>query len=71
MPRQLELLEKPARKKPRVLMHVCDAGHCEDGVNVQMECRTCGYQSGWMTCDTVSEAKRGLPCPKCNPESRP
>jgi DNA-directed RNA polymerase subunit RPC12/RpoP len=62
--RQLELLQKPPRRSPRVLMHVCDAG---DDV-VQFRCSTCGCRSKWLTGMSVTEAKRGLPCPKCNGE---
>lgn len=47
-------------------MHVCDAGHGEEGKPLcQMECRKCGYVSDWFIFDTVTEAKRGLPCPRC------
>lgn len=57
---------KPPRKKPRKLMHVSDAG---DGV--LMECAHCGYNSGWFHTDkTVTELKRGLPCPECNKEQK-
>lgn len=65
--RQGELLEKPPRRMRGQLMHVCDAGDA-DGIIVQMRCRKCGYQSEWMHIDTVTEAKRGLPCPKCKEE---
>ncbi|MGY3588042.1 hypothetical protein [Bradyrhizobium sp. USDA 4350] len=65
--RQGELLPKPPRRSRGVLMHVCDAGGGE-GRNVlcQMQCRKCGHRSGWLIFDTVTEAKRGIPCPKCN-----
>lgn len=68
--RQGELLEKPKRRMRGQLMQVCDAGDGGEGrsVNVQMRCEQCDYQSGWLHFDTVTEAKRGLPCPKCNAE---
>lgn len=64
--RQGELLPKPARRMRGQLMRVCDAGGGEGpGCIVQMRCKRCGHQSEWLTFDTVTEAKRGLPCPKC------
>lgn len=66
MSRQLDLIGKPKRKSPRVLMRVCDAGCGDSRPIVQFRCAKCDYQSGWFTFDTVAEAKRGLPCPKCN-----
>lgn len=64
--RQGELLERPKRKVRGQLMHVCDVDAQSSGVIVQMQCPKCEYQSGWITFDTVTEAKRGLPCPECN-----
>lgn len=64
--RQGELLGKPPRRMRGQLMHVCDAGPGEGPrCVVQMRCRRCGYVSDWLQFDTVTEAKRGLPCPKC------
>ena len=57
---------KVTRRRPRVLMHVYDAGDCSEGHIVQFRCATCGYDSGWLHTRTVTEAKRGLPCPMCN-----
>jgi hypothetical protein len=65
MARQGELLEKPKRRTRGQLMHVCDAGCGEEKPIVQMRCAKCGYESGWYEFDTVTEAKRGLPCPQC------
>ncbi len=54
------------RRKPRVLMHVVDAGQ-EGGRPVcQMRCARCGLESDWLLFDTVTEAKRGIPCDNCN-----
>jgi hypothetical protein len=64
--RQGELLPKPPRRMRGPLMHVYDAGSGEGpGCMVQMRCRRCGHQSGWLVFDTVTEAKRGQPCPNC------
>ena len=61
---------KPPRQTPKKLMHVSDAGGCceEDGggAMVRMQCKRCGYESGWLFLGTVTEAKRGKPCPVCN-----
>lgn len=58
------------RAKPRVLMHVVDAGDCggcgEHESDVRMKCRKCGRETDW-TRMLVSVAKRGVPCPCCNP----
>lgn len=69
--RQGELLTKPPRRMRGQLMHVCDAGGCDSGgLLVQMRCAKCDYQSGWLQFHTVTEAKRGLPCPKCAPQEQ-
>ena len=53
------LPKKPRRK----LMHVSDAG---DGL-IQFRCHRCGHDTGWIEdTKTVTENKRGIPCPKCN-----
>jgi hypothetical protein len=74
MPRQLELLEKPPRKQPRKLMHVIDAGDSgcvmepKTAFIAKFKC-ACGYESGWLQVNTTTEARRGLPCPACNPDT--
>lgn len=70
MNRTLFDLEKPPRRKPRVLMRVFDVsdGDVVDGRRVdtvRLECGRCGHQTPWIEV-RVSEARRGLPCPKCN-----
>lgn len=61
---------KPPRAKPQKLMHVCDAaGCCEEdgsGAMVRMECPRCHHETEWLAFRTVTEAKRGIPCPRCN-----
>ncbi|GAB6043319.1 hypothetical protein [Endothiovibrio diazotrophicus] len=59
---------RPPRKKPRVMAHVSVAA-----IDViEFECLQCGWSSGWLEFDmTITEAKRGIPCPNCNPQSTP
>lgn len=60
------------RKKHEWLMHVtgCGNGNCgplEDGEQfVSMMCGRCGNESGWIVLPSMTVAKRGIPCPKCN-----
>ena len=68
---------KPARVKPRVLMHVTDATDVQCGAAedmgkpmCRMHCSRCQAETDWLIFDTVTEAKRGIPCEHCNkPES--
>lgn len=55
--------QKPKSPKPRVMAHVDDAGiGCFD-----FKCQKCGWESGWLFSDmSISQAKRGIPCEKCN-----
>lgn len=54
------------RSAPVKRMHVADAGQ---GM-IEFECPHCGYNSGWITDEwTITENRRGNPCPRCNPES--
>lgn len=51
-------------RKPRLKrMRVADAGQgC-----IQFVCPHCSYDTGWIKDErTVSENKRGIPCPQCN-----
>jgi len=55
--------QKPPRKKPRVMAHVTDAG--VDAI--LFECKKCGWNSSWLINDiSISDAKRGIPCERCN-----
>lgn len=63
----------PPRARPRVLMHVCDAGVTDCGraedlgkPRCRMSCSRCGAESVWLVFDTITEAKRGVACPRCN-----
>ena len=62
--------ELPPRKPARVMMHVVDAGYSgcddDDGGIAVFQCRKCDHKTDWTKFRTVTEAKRGLPCPKCN-----
>ncbi len=56
---------------PRIKrMHVYDAGggDCTYPAFIAVfMCHRCGYQSDWLEIANVKEARRGLPCPQCNP----
>jgi DNA-directed RNA polymerase subunit RPC12/RpoP len=66
--KQLSLLGKAPRSRPRrKLMHVVDAGHGELDLRVRFGCARCGIKTLWTTVENITEAKRGLPCPKCSP----
>ena len=71
---QPRLFDVPKVSRPRrVLMHVIDAGpddQFDDGPgvtdNVRFGCKRCGHETDWER-RLRSEAKRGEPCPVCNP----
>lgn len=73
MAADLFLQTKPPRKKPRVLMHVIDAGdgaefgtpHC-----ARFKCKTCKRETDWSGYGTITEIKRGIPCDNCNSDGR-
>lgn len=55
------------RVKRRVLMHVSDAGNAPSGAMiVHFRCPRCRHDAGWHVVASVTEGKRGLPCPHCN-----
>lgn len=59
-----ELPRRPYLKR----MRVADAG---DGC-IQFVCPHCSYDTGWIVDEkTVTENRRGLPCPKCNDSQNP
>jgi len=70
---ELFVLPKMPRKKREWLMHVYDAGDGTDGYEMAccFECDQCGHKEEWVNVRTVTEAKRGIPCPKCNEGSKP
>lgn len=56
------------RSAPVKRMRVIDAGHMTGGVRgIRFECPHCDHDTGWIEDEwTISENKRGLPCPRCN-----
>ncbi|WJS87281.1 hypothetical protein [Paracoccus sp. TOH] len=59
------------RRAPLKRMRVEDAGVFPDGKPcIQFVCPHCGYDTDWIYDTwTISENRRGLPCPRCNPDS--
>lgn len=54
------------RRAPRVMMHVSDAGNgCESAI-ARFRCARCGHETDWLEVQTITEGRRGLPCPECN-----
>lgn len=61
--------ERKPRAKPLKRMRVADAGEGGGFDVIQFECGRCGHNTGWIYDTlTMTENKRGLPCPKCNPQ---
>jgi DNA-directed RNA polymerase subunit RPC12/RpoP len=55
-------------------MHMVDAGPNQDVGPTHVakyRCARCGTESEWQTANTISEIRRGIPCPKCNPPNAP
>lgn len=61
------------RHKPLKRMHVADAGHLPGGApGIRFKCSCCQHDTGWIADEwTVTENRRGHPCPRCNPASNP
>ncbi|MBB5737169.1 hypothetical protein LL962_16620 [Xanthomonas sp. NCPPB 1067] len=57
---------KPARAKPRVMMHGDDFGYDGHITLAHMVCPKCGHCGDWMSFENDTEARRGHPCPICN-----
>lgn len=61
-----------SRARPRIIMRVVDAGDSGCSVSdggshiVVFQCGKCGHRTDWTLVKTVTEGKRGKPCPKCN-----
>lgn len=56
----------PRTRPRRIMMHVADAGDHGSKV-IQFRCSQCGHDTGWIMDErTVTENRRGMPCPKCN-----
>lgn len=60
----------PRSRPRRVLGHVIDAGNSDHGERTwaKLRCRK-GHEWETHTDKTVTELKRGLPCPTCSPEA--
>jgi len=55
------------RRKPRIMMHVTEAGQSNSGKVIQFECSKCLYNTGWLDDNhSLSTNKSGMPCPRCN-----
>jgi DNA-directed RNA polymerase subunit RPC12/RpoP len=67
MTTQPELFDLLPRSPRRKLAHVIDAGPGEVHNVVLLRCAQCGWESGWTAEYTLTESKRGIPCPRCNP----
>jgi DNA-directed RNA polymerase subunit RPC12/RpoP len=49
-------------------MHVIDAGQADGApLLAYFRCVRCSYEPGWMEIASITEGRRGLPCPTCNP----
>lgn len=72
MGRQSDMFGKPKTKRV-VMMHVSDVdGSCggpEGPVWVYLKCGKCGLNGGRWKFHRVTDAKHGLPCPKCSPDA--
>lgn len=55
------------RKAARVLMQIIDCGQFPDGRTCgHFQCRKC-QRDEWLAA-SLTDLRRGLPCPVCNPE---
>jgi DNA-directed RNA polymerase subunit RPC12/RpoP len=63
---------RPPRKPRQFLMHVWDAGDndradaAERPIIVTFRCGRCKHETEWRSMRTHTEAKRGIPCARCN-----
>jgi hypothetical protein len=54
------------RKPPRVIMHICDITVINGEDFITFECRRCDAFTKKFPLRTITEVKRGKPCPNCN-----
>jgi DNA-directed RNA polymerase subunit RPC12/RpoP len=52
-------------------MHVVDASQWDEPISVRYGCQHCGYETPWIEARTATEAKKGVPCPRCNETDTP
>lgn len=58
---------KKPRVKPQFRAHIIDAGAGYSKPQIGLfKCHRCHWESRWIEFDTVTEGKRGIPCPVCN-----
>lgn len=72
MSNQISFLPPATRKKPKRLMHVFDAGNGYEAGDtvIQFQCIHCDHNTGWIKDNqTMTENRRGIPCPICNEEA--
>lgn len=68
----LTLFDNHAWKRPRLhQMHVVDAGpnDCVDDRGphlVRFACGKCEFETGWLGVQSITEGRKGKPCPHCN-----
>jgi len=60
--RTAEMFEKLPRALPRVMMHPDDFGPER---MAHFHCKKCGH-ADWYTECTLTDYRRGIPCPNCN-----
>ena len=67
--RQGEMFAKP--KRPHIKRaRVSDAGEGRAGYpyGASFRCKRCEWESGWLCFDKITDIRRGVPCPNCNPK---
>jgi hypothetical protein len=70
MPKQADIFGGKPRKPYQFKMHVCDAGGDNEEHIATFECRRCNEKTGWLSFKTITEIRRGIPCPICNNKER-
>ena len=77
MTKQPTLFAMPPKTRVK-RMHVVDAGdpsHYDPAFPnrhiAQFGCRRCKFETDWVLMDTISETKRGIPCPRCTFDPSP
>ena len=68
-----DLFPKPRRKLPRVMMKSTDQGSAPGFMpgwkttnGGFFECSKCGHVAGWLFNLTMTDVRKGVPCPVCN-----